>query len=283
MQAEGIKRKHTVRATPQQNGVAERKNCTLAECITAMLNDDKLSASFWGEALQTANFLLHIAPSCSVAVGKTPFELWHGRKPLYSNLRVFGCRAYAYIGRDKQKSLESKALPCLFLGYPEDFKSWKLWDPRIQRIVISRDIIWNEEFPGNSRAVVPYLSVLSEPEEEPLPRQEDDEEDTPDVVGAEPDPAPPLVPPAPPARPLTPKRELEAGPAPQQPPPVTPPGRWHAFFDLKSPSTAPRTHPVSSVPLVVPPTHEPAPLPRQRSRSAPVCTPSPQPEPGPSR
>jgi hypothetical protein len=248
MQAEGIKREHTVRATPQQNGVAERKNCTLAECITAMLNEAKLPASFWGEALQTANLLLNISSSRSVPVGKTPFELWHGRKPLYSNLHVFGCRAYAHIGRNKRKSLESKALPCLFLGYPEDFKSWKLWDPRNQRIVISRDIIWNEEeFPGNPHAVVPYLSVLSEPQEEPLPRREDDEEDTPDVVGDEPDPTLPPVPPAPPARPLTPKRELEAGPAPQQPPPVTPPGRRHAFFDLKSPSTAPGTPPVSSV------------------------------------
>jgi hypothetical protein len=144
MQAEGIKRKHTVRATPQQNCVAERKNRTLAECITAVLNEAKLPASFWGEALQTANLLLNISPSRSVPVGKTPFKLWHGCKPLYSNLRVFGCRAYAHIGCDKQKSLESRALPCLFLGYPEDFKGWKLWDPRNQRIVISRDIIWNE-------------------------------------------------------------------------------------------------------------------------------------------
>jgi hypothetical protein len=159
-----------VRATPQQNGMAERKNRTLAEQITAMLNEAKLPASFWGEALQTANFLLNIALSRSVAVGKTPFELWHGRKPDYSILRVFGCRAYAHIGRDKRKSLESKTLPCLFLGYPEDYKGWKLYDPRAQRIVISRDIIWNEEeFPGTSRAVVPHLSVLTEPEE-PLPR-----------------------------------------------------------------------------------------------------------------
>jgi hypothetical protein len=170
MQFEGIKREHTVRATPQQNSVAERKNRTLAECITAMLNEAKLPASFWGEALQTANFLLNITPSRSVAVGKTPFELWHGRKPLCSNLCAFGCRAYAHIDCDKQKSLESKALPCLFLGYPEDYKGWKLYDPCAQCIVISRDIIWNEEeFPGNSHAVVPHLFVLSEPEEEPLP------------------------------------------------------------------------------------------------------------------
>jgi hypothetical protein len=148
---------------------------------------------------------------------------------------------------------------------PEDYKGWKLYDPRAQHIVISRDIIWNEEeFPGTSCAVVPHLSVLTEPEE-PLPRREDDKEDTPDVVGAEPDPALPPVPPAPPARPIIPKREPEAGPAPQQPPPVTPPGRR----DLKSPSSAPRTPPIAKIPLVVPPTPQPAPS-QLRRRRAPV-------------
>jgi hypothetical protein len=111
MQAEGIKRKHTVRATPQQNGVAERKNRTLAERITAMLNEAKLPTSFWGEALRTANLLLNISPSRSVPVGKTPFELWHGRKPDYSILRVFGCRAYAHIGHDKQRASSPRHFP----------------------------------------------------------------------------------------------------------------------------------------------------------------------------
>jgi transposase InsO family protein len=130
MRAEGIKREHTVQATPQQNGVAECKHRTLAERITAMLNEAKLPASFWGEALQTANFLLNIAPSCSVAVGNTLFGLWHGRKPDYSILHVFGCCAYAHTGHDQQKSLESKVLPCLFLGYHEDYKGWKLYGVR---------------------------------------------------------------------------------------------------------------------------------------------------------
>jgi transposase InsO family protein len=118
MQAQGIKREHTVQATPQQNGVAERKNCTLAERITAMLNEAKLPVSFCGETLQTANLLLDISPSRSVPVGKTPFELWHGRKPLYSNLRVFGCRVYTHIGRNKRNSLEFQgaALPVLGLS-----------------------------------------------------------------------------------------------------------------------------------------------------------------------
>jgi hypothetical protein len=67
MQAEGIKREHTVRATSQQNGVAERKNRTMAECITAMLNEAQLHASFWGEArlLLCCSISLPLAPYLS--------------------------------------------------------------------------------------------------------------------------------------------------------------------------------------------------------------------------
>jgi transposase InsO family protein len=57
----GIWRKHTTRATPQQNGVAERKNRTLAEIVTAMLNEAKLPKSFWGEALAIANKVLNMS------------------------------------------------------------------------------------------------------------------------------------------------------------------------------------------------------------------------------
>jgi hypothetical protein len=62
----------------------------------------------------------------------------------------------------------------VFLGYPEDYRGWKLWDPRAKQVIISRDVIWNkEEMPGNSTAPVPLLSVL-----EYLDQEEDAEPST---------------------------------------------------------------------------------------------------------
>jgi transposase InsO family protein len=122
----GIRREHTVKASPQQNSVAERLNRTLEELLVAMLNGARLPARFWGEGL---NYLRHVivrSPSSSIPLGTTPYEMVHKRKVDYSPLRVFGCRAWAHIQRKERKSLQDHAKPCVFLGCPEDFKSWKL-------------------------------------------------------------------------------------------------------------------------------------------------------------
>jgi hypothetical protein len=99
-------------------------------------------------------------PSAALPLDTTPYEIIEKRKPDYAPLRVFGCRAFAHVGKDKRKSLDSHTTPCVFLGYPEDYRGWKLWDPRAKRVIISRDVIWNGEMPGNSTAPVPLLSVL---------------------------------------------------------------------------------------------------------------------------
>jgi hypothetical protein len=130
MQAEGIARENTTQATPQQNGVAERRNRTLADGVTTMLSEAKLPLAFWGEALQTYNFLLNILLSSTLNGSITSFELWNGYKPDYSHLRIFGCRAFVHIQGDQCKSLQPKTNPCIFQGYPDDYKGWKCWDPR---------------------------------------------------------------------------------------------------------------------------------------------------------
>jgi hypothetical protein len=50
-------------------------------------------AEFWGEAVVTAVYLQNWLPTKSLA-GRTPYEVWHGRKPTVNHLRVFGCRAF---------------------------------------------------------------------------------------------------------------------------------------------------------------------------------------------
>ncbi|GJS79529.1 ribonuclease H-like domain-containing protein [Tanacetum coccineum] len=86
----GIKREFSVARTPQQNGVAERKNRTLIEAARTMLADSKLPTTFWAEAVNTAcyvqNRVLVIKPH-----NKTPYELFLGRKPTLSFMRPFGC------------------------------------------------------------------------------------------------------------------------------------------------------------------------------------------------
>jgi hypothetical protein len=131
-------------------------NRTLEEHVAAMLNGARLPTRFWGEALYTYSRLLNMIPSAAIPAGTTPFEMANKRKPDYSTLRVFGCCAWAHVRRKKRRSLEPHAKPCVFLGIPDNFKGWKLWDPSAQGgrggVIMSRDVIWNEsEFPGLSK------------------------------------------------------------------------------------------------------------------------------------
>ncbi|GJZ94817.1 putative ribonuclease H-like domain-containing protein [Tanacetum coccineum] len=86
----GIKREFSIARTPQQNGVAERKNRTLIEAARTMLADSKLPTTFWAEAVNTAcyvqNRVLVTKPH-----NKTPYELFLGRKPALGFMRPFGC------------------------------------------------------------------------------------------------------------------------------------------------------------------------------------------------
>ncbi|GJS98759.1 retrovirus-related pol polyprotein from transposon TNT 1-94 [Tanacetum coccineum] len=82
----GIIHDFTAPYSPQQNGIAERKNRTLKEMVTAMLISSSMSQDMWGEAILTATYLLNKIPLKEKE--ETPYELWMGRKPSYQYLRV---------------------------------------------------------------------------------------------------------------------------------------------------------------------------------------------------
>ena len=86
LQSCGIKAQYTMPGTPEQNGVAERRNRTLMDMVRSMMSRTKLPQSLWGEALQTAMYILNRVPSKSVP--KTPFELWTNRQPSLNHLKV---------------------------------------------------------------------------------------------------------------------------------------------------------------------------------------------------
>jgi hypothetical protein len=110
-----------------------------------MLNGAHLPICFWGKALYTYSCLLNMTPLSVVPPNTTPYKMAHKHKLDYSTLHVFGCCAWAYVCCKKQKSLEPHAKPCMFLGVPDNFKGWKLWDPSAQggygSIIISRNVI----------------------------------------------------------------------------------------------------------------------------------------------
>jgi transposase InsO family protein len=138
--SEGIVRHYTIPYTPQQNGVAERMNRTIISKARRMLSNAGLHRCFWAEAASTACYLINRSPSIPIDK-KTPIEVWSRSPKNYSELRVFGCTAYAHVDNGK---LEPRVVKCIFLGYKSGVKGYKLWNPETRKVLISRNVIFNE-------------------------------------------------------------------------------------------------------------------------------------------
>lgn len=134
----GVTIQRTAPYSPQQNGVAERKNRTLIEMTRCMLLDAGLENKFWGEAVMTANNLQNLLPWKSI--NGTPFEIWHGRKPFYGNLRRFGSKCFVRIQDYKRRKLDPKAEEAIFIGFDLQSKAYRCFLPEKGKVVVSRDV-----------------------------------------------------------------------------------------------------------------------------------------------
>jgi hypothetical protein len=118
---QGIQMQHTVPYTPQENGVAERKNHTLKEMANCMIQSKGLSLLYWAEAINCANYIVNHTPTKALK-NITPEEAWTKIKPDVSHFCVFGSIAWAHIPDEKRKALQPKSEKCIFFGYCENVK-----------------------------------------------------------------------------------------------------------------------------------------------------------------
>ena len=108
-----------------------------------MLSQSCLPHEFWAEAVNTAAYLVNFSPSSATGF-KTPFEMRYGRPADYSHLRVFGCDAYVLTPSQLRSKLEAKSKKCILLGYQRGVKGYRLWDPVACKLIVSRDVSFNE-------------------------------------------------------------------------------------------------------------------------------------------
>ncbi|GJW52192.1 putative ribonuclease H-like domain-containing protein [Tanacetum coccineum] len=132
-QMKGIKREFSVARTPQQNGVAERKNRTLIEAARTMLADSLLPTTFWAEAINTAcyvqNRVLITKPH-----NKTPYELLIGRPPNLDFMRPFGCPVTILNTLDHLGKFEGKADEGFLVGYSVNSKAFRVFNTRTRKV-----------------------------------------------------------------------------------------------------------------------------------------------------
>jgi transposase InsO family protein len=140
----GISKQLTAPYTPQQNGVAERKNQTIMNMVRSMLLEKQIPKSFWPEAVNWAVHVLNRSPTLAVK-NKTPAEAWNGIKPSVAHFRVFGCISHVHVPDHRRVKLDAKSLKCVFLGVSENSKAYRLFNPISQKIIISRDVVFEED------------------------------------------------------------------------------------------------------------------------------------------
>nr|GFD14589.1 ribonuclease H-like domain-containing protein [Tanacetum cinerariifolium] len=95
--------------TPQQNGVAERRNRTLIEAARTMLADAKIPVTFWAEAVHTACYVQNRI-LVNKSHNKTLYELFNGRSPAIGFLKLFGCHVMILNTLDNLRKFEEKGM-----------------------------------------------------------------------------------------------------------------------------------------------------------------------------
>jgi hypothetical protein len=129
--------------TPQQNSVAERMNISIVERARCLRLNAGLAKIFWADVVSMACYLINRSPRVTLR-GKVAEEVWTGNEVDYSGLRVFGCPAHVHVPSEERLKLDPKSRQCIFLRYEKGVKGYKLWDPKANKVVISRDVVFDE-------------------------------------------------------------------------------------------------------------------------------------------
>lgn len=155
--ASGVTIEDSVSHAPELNGVAERMNRTISEKLRALLFDAELGPEYWTYAIKAAVYIINRSPSRANPECATPFEVWHGRKPTYKYIRIFGCVAERYIpaavrnitvaqtrrtGAPSDAKLVPRSERRILIGYTAT--GYQVIDPQTKKLTPSCDVRFDE-------------------------------------------------------------------------------------------------------------------------------------------
>ncbi|CAI7737096.1 unnamed protein product [Closterium sp. NIES-53] len=233
----GHRQTFSLPASPQQNGIAERRIGMVMDVARTSMIHAVAPHFLWPFAVQYAAHQINLQPRVSLPE-TSPTLRWTGKVGDASAFRVWGSRAFVRdLSADK---LSSRAVPCVFVGFPPDAPGWPFYHPTSRRVLSSQDITFDELVPYYR--LFPYRTA-------PLPPP-------PLFLAPGPPPVDPLPPQCPAPSGLDERREPESRPVspvrtvrtsrrvPRQRPPVVPGTHQMAL----RPSTAPQRVPLPSPP-----------------------------------
>lgn len=158
LSSEGIIHQSSCVDTPQQNGIAERKNRQLLEIARSLLFSSRAPKHLWGEAVLTAAYLTNRLPS-KVLNFSTPNQIllkFYPNCRLISNLppKIFGCTAFIHIHNHNRSKLDPRSTKCVFVGYSPTQKGYKCFCPHTHKFFHTMDITFFESTPYFSETAI---------------------------------------------------------------------------------------------------------------------------------
>ncbi|CAI7780759.1 unnamed protein product, partial [Closterium sp. NIES-53] len=139
--AEGIRQTFTLPASPQQNGIAERRIGMVMDVARTSMIHAAAPHFLWWFAVQYGAQQLNLQPRVSLPE-ITPTLRWTGKVGDASVFRVWGSRAF--VRDTSADKLSSRAVPCVFLSFPPDAPGWQFYHPTSRRVLSSQDITFDE-------------------------------------------------------------------------------------------------------------------------------------------
>ena len=115
----------------------------MVEMTRSCLKEMQLPSQLWGEAVRNSVYLLNSLPTRALT-GRTPYEVWRGKKPDIGHVRVFGCIAHMKLPGIHVRKLDDRSKVVVNLRREPGTKGYRLYDPEGGRIYISRDMIFEE-------------------------------------------------------------------------------------------------------------------------------------------
>jgi Reverse transcriptase (RNA-dependent DNA polymerase) len=147
LKSKGILHQTTCVGTPQQNGVAERKNRNILEITRSLLLESKMPAIFWDNAVTYAVYLMNRIRTKANEY-KTPLQKLSTQVNIPSVLnlepKVFGCSVYVHLQKQSRTKLESHAIKCIFLGFDIQRKGYKCYCLTNRKFMTSMDVVFIE-------------------------------------------------------------------------------------------------------------------------------------------
>jgi len=116
LQSNGIISQRSCSYTPQQNGVAERKNRHFLDVVRTLLIENSVPPMFWVEALIIAAYLINRLPSQVLGLESPYFQLHHCH-PIYTNLHTFGCVCFMHLPPPHRNKLSAQSIRCVCLSW----------------------------------------------------------------------------------------------------------------------------------------------------------------------